>query len=231
MRSAVYSATRNLYADMMPSIKSLIKNSNVEKIYLLLEDDEIGYWLPEICEVVNVSGQKWFSPGGPNYGSSWSYMVLLRAVYHRIFPCLDRIFSIDVDTIVDKDISHLWDVDLTGYFLMGVRETTSLATPEYPYRNAGVMMLNLDLLRKSGRGDDVAKALRNRRWAYPEQDAFNAVCGCAVLDLPREYNAGKGTLPYGEPIIRHWMGEHDIWLDDPLVEKYRSMSWEEVLKR
>jgi lipopolysaccharide biosynthesis glycosyltransferase len=34
-------------------------------------------------------------------------MVLLRAAYSKIFPNLDRILSIDMDTIVNENISDL----------------------------------------------------------------------------------------------------------------------------
>lgn len=45
-RAAAYCGTRNLYQDMIPAIKSLLLNSNVDKIYLLIEDDEFPYPLP-----------------------------------------------------------------------------------------------------------------------------------------------------------------------------------------
>ena len=35
MRTAVYCATRNIYADMLPAVKSLLRNSNVEQVYFL----------------------------------------------------------------------------------------------------------------------------------------------------------------------------------------------------
>lgn len=228
MKAAVYSGTRNLYRDMEVSIKSILHNSDVEKIYLLLEDYDIGYDLPEECEVINISGQEWFRPGGPNYGSSWTYMVLIRAAYHRLFPDLDRILSIDVDTVVCKDISHLWDLDMDGKMIAAVRETTGLDQPEFPYFNAGMMMMNLERLRTSGRGDEVIDALNRRKFAYPEQDVFNMICSGSVLWLPREYNAGRGTEPYGNPIIRHFMGEHENWKVSECWKKYNEMPWSEV---
>jgi len=49
-------------------------------------------------------------------------MVLVRAAYTKIFPHLDRILSIDMDTIVNENISELWDLDLTDYYLAAVEE-------------------------------------------------------------------------------------------------------------
>ena len=117
MRAAVYCGTRNIYQDMIPSMKSLLIHSNVEKIYFLIEDDEFPYELPPEVECINVSKQEYFSPSGPNFGSSWSYMILLRAAFTKLFPHLDRILSLDCDTIVNDNISDLWDIPLDDYYI------------------------------------------------------------------------------------------------------------------
>jgi lipopolysaccharide biosynthesis glycosyltransferase len=69
-------------------------------------------------------------------------MVLVRAAYTKIFPDLDRILSIDIDTIVNENISELWDLDLTGYYIAAVEER-ELSKAEGSYFNMGVAMLNL----------------------------------------------------------------------------------------
>ena len=232
MRAAVYCATRNLYPDILPAMKSLMAHSNVEKIYLLIEDDEFPFWLPEICETRNVSGQKYFSPGSPNYHQKWSYMVLLRAALWDIFPDLDRIFSLDVDTFCMKDVSDLWDLDMEHKCLAGSEETVWRAkNPVEHYINAGVLMMNLELLRSSGCGEQVVQTLNKRRWIWPEQDAFNVICEGSILFLPREYCAGKGTEPYGAPYIRHFMGEGATYRNSEIYKYWDSMTWEAVLKK
>lgn len=221
-------ATRNLYPDLGPPIKALLLHSDVERIYLLLEDDDPGVGLPPECEVMNVSGQQIFSPAGPNYDNPWAWIVLMRGAYYRLFPELDRVLSIDLDAFCLGDVSGLWRIDLTNKLLAGVRETTELSRPGFPYYNAGVLVQNLDLLRRSGAGDEVVKALQRRKLKYPEQDAFNLVCSGAVRDLPREYNAGRGTEPYGAPVIRHFMGEQLTYRESEIYRRYAAMSWEEA---
>ena len=228
MRAAAMCATRNMYGDLAPPIKALLVNSDVEKIYILAEDPDPGVWLPPECEVIDVSGQRFFTRACPNWTNPWSWIVLMRAVFYRMFPELDRILSIDLDAFALSDVSGLWRLDLTGKLLAGVRETSKLARPEFPYYNAGVLMQNLDLLRRSGAGDQIWRALRKRYFAYPEQDAFNLICSGAVYDLPAEYNAGRGTEPYGEPVIRHFMGEQATFRDSEICRYWRALPWEEV---
>jgi hypothetical protein len=42
---------------MIPSMKSLLIHSDVEKIYFLIEDDEFPYELPPEVECINVKNQ------------------------------------------------------------------------------------------------------------------------------------------------------------------------------
>ena len=46
MKAAVYCATRNLYLDLIPAVKSLLANSDVDRVYLLIEDDAFPEELP-----------------------------------------------------------------------------------------------------------------------------------------------------------------------------------------
>lgn len=231
MRAAAMCATRNMYGDLGPPIKALLVNSDVEKIYILAEDPDPGVWLPPECEVIDVSGQRYFTRACPNWTNPWSWIVLMRAVFYRMFPELERILSLDLDAFALSDVSGLWRLDLTDKLLAGVRETSKLARPEFPYYNAGVMVQNLDLLRRSGAGEQIYRALRKRYFAYPEQDAFNLICSGAVYDLPAEYNAGRGTEPYGEPVIRHFMGEQATFRDSEICRCWRALPWEEVRPR
>ena len=106
-KAACYAATRNLYGEMVGAAKSLLAHSDVDRIYFLAEDDELPVWLPDCIEVLNVSRQAFFRPSGPNFRSGWTWMVLMRAALHRVFPSFDRILSLDVDTIVREDIEQM----------------------------------------------------------------------------------------------------------------------------
>ena len=230
MRAAVMCATRNVYPDLAPPIKALLLHSDVERIYVLAEDPDVGVWLPPMVEIIDVSGQTYFAKNGPNYTNPWAWIVLMRAVFYQMVPQHDRILSIDLDAFCLSDVSGLWRLDLTGKLLAGVRETTFLSTPRFPYYNAGVLMQNLDLLRSSGAGDQIWRALQRRRFPYPEQDAFNLICSGAVLELPPEYNAGRGTAPWADPPkIRHYMGEQKTYRFEKIPRHYRELPWEAVL--
>lgn len=48
MKAAVYTGTKNLYREMVTASKSLLINSDVDKIYLLVEDDEFPLEIPDV---------------------------------------------------------------------------------------------------------------------------------------------------------------------------------------
>lgn len=221
MRTAVYCGTRNLYRDMTTAAKSLCINSSVEKIYFLIEDDEIPYDIPDKIECINVSGQTYFDRDGPNYKNNWTYMVLMRAALHRVFPKMDRIVSLDVDTIAAKDVSALWDIDLSEWYLAGCREPHK--SGRGLYINAGVMVMNLAKLR-DGKGDEIIHALNTRWFAFNEQDCINESCSGGIKEIPSDYNANGWTVPTKTPKLIHYAAI-PRWQNAPLVKMYRDMEW------
>ena len=219
MKAACYCGTRNIYEDMMPAVNSLLANSDVDKVYLLIEDDEFPYPLPDKVETINVSGQTYFPKDSPNYRNGWTYMVLMRAALHRIFPDLDRILSLDCDTIVAKDISELWDLPIEDYYLAGAKEPwKSIACT---YINCGVMLLNLKKLRE-GKGDELIEALNTKYYEFNEQDCIVEKCRGGIFVMPSDYNSCDYTIPTKTPKIVHFAARKK-WRDHPLVDMYRRM--------
>ena len=228
---AVYFGSRNIYEDMIPAAKSLLINSDVDKIYLLIEDDEFPYDLPKsgVIETINISGlvPQIFTPNGPNYSTEWTYIGLIRAALTKVFPNLDKILTIDCDTIVARDVSDLWDISLDGYYFAGVREPHLSNMSGGLYVNAGVMMLNLKKLREDGKDDEMIRVLNTKRMWFVAQDAMNAVCRGGILELPGDYNASTYTTPTTNPKIVHYAGNRH-WRDYDLVRKYRFIPWEQI---
>lgn len=222
MKAAVYCGTRNLYSDMVTAAKSLKLNSDVEKIYFLIEDDIFPLPLPDYIECVNVGNQQIFNHTGPNYHNGWTYMVLMRAALHKVFPELDRILSLDVDTVVTGDISELWDIDVTDYYFAGVKEP--MKSGASLYINAGVMIVNLKKLR-DGKGNEIVNALNTQRFPYNEQDCINQLCKGKILEISSDYNANNYTIPTRTPKIVHFAAIPS-WQNAPLVQMYREKAWE-----
>ena len=230
MKAAVYAGTRNVYEDMIPSIKSLLINSDVEKIYMLIEDDIFPIELPPECETINVSDQRWFLTNGVNYHSKWSYMILMRVVYARIFPDLDKILSLDNDTIILEDISELWDIDLEDCYFAAVKEPGRSEEENILYTCIGVSLHNLKLIREHNMDEKLRRSLNNTRYIYPEQDALNYVCVGHVKELPTEYGMAQCTAEVEHPKIMHFAATGGKWKNYDIVKYYRDIPFSEIRK-
>ena len=209
IKAAVYSGTKNVYQELLTAAKSLLEHSDVEKIYFLIEDDIFPYELPKEIECINISNQVYFDKNGPNYDNVCTYMVLLRAAYSKIFPNLDRILSIDMDTIVNENISDLWDLDLTNYYIAAVEET-ELSEEEGSYFNMGVAMLNLKKIREDKKDDEMIEAINTYWYRYKEQDCFNDFFRGHALILPSDYNCCMQAAEPQREKITHFAGLYKL---------------------
>ena len=226
MKTAVYCGTRNLYPHMIPAIKSLMANSDVDKVYILAEDDSLPYELPKEVEVLNVSKQEYFKPGTPNMKSRFSYMALMRAALPLVFPEHDTMLSLDVDTIAKGDISDLWNVDLDNYFFAACRETHR-SMDDYLYCNHGVVLFNLKKLRDERKVDEVIYVLNRCRYPYVDQDVLNYLCQGRIYDLPSMYNVNDWTEKTKTEKIIHYAGIKE-WFGKKDYQDYKGLSWDSI---
>jgi lipopolysaccharide biosynthesis glycosyltransferase len=231
-KAAVYTGTQNLYGGMIAASKSLIANSDVDEVWLLIEDDEFPVWLPDIVHTMNASKiwQEYIDPKSPNMRSRFSYMAVMRPAFCHIFPQHDRILSLDVDTMVRTDVSGLWDIDLDGYYIAGCSEPHHNRDGVVSV-NAGVIMYNLEMMR-DGRADIVLDCLNVHRLEFVDQDALTCLCQGRILELDKRYNGTKwcGVEGDEECFIKHFAGIKDWYGNEEAVRWYRA-PWSAVLQR
>ena len=212
----VYAMTRNLYPCFHPTLRSLMEHNDPERVYIMAEDDDLPYPLPDACRVVNVTDwRRILSPSSPNKRSIFTYMAMLRAAYTEIFPDDDKLLQLDIDTIICDDLNPLWDTDLTGKWFGAVREWEGhyrpFGTPQY--YNVGVCLYNLAELRKDGVTEQVLNLINTVFYNCTEQDAFNALAVPAgkVVDLPVRFNESFCCGRTDNPAIVHYAGYSDWW--------------------
>lgn len=225
---AVYCITRNLYRKVTPSLVSLLMHTRMDKVYLLIEDDQLPFALPENVECINVSRQTYFKESGPNYKCRWSWMALMRAALPYVLPDEHVVLSLDADTIIVDDISPMFSMPLDGYYFAGVEETHK-SWPGRMYCNAGAILLNLDMLR-NGKADEIIAELNTRFHAYPEQDVMNDLCKNHILSIPSDYNVTSFTKKTNAPKIVHFAAI-DSWWEQPLVRAFATMKCPDCEKK
>lgn len=201
-RVAVYAGTRNLYEQMYVALKSLLLNNRMDRVYLLIEDDEYPFPVPDCVYPVNVSGQEFFPEDGVNYQSPWSYMTMMRCCLATMLPNEDMVLWLDCDTFVDRPITDLFNLDMTGLLYAAVLEPKK-SIDVFRYVNAGVLLCNLDALRKTGKEDELIALLNEIPLTFPDQEAINLLCQARIRLIDSEYNANNWTMKSIRPRIYH----------------------------
>ena len=213
-KAAVYGGTRNIYEQMRVAVTSLLTNNQMDRVYLLIEDDEFPFDMPENVVPINVSGQTFFPPDGANAKCKWTYMCMMRCVLTRILPDEHRVLWLDCDTIVDADITELFETDMKGNLFAGCIEHR-----KGEYINTGVLLMDLDAIRADGLDDVLICVLNHQKLELPDQDAINELARGRILFLDSKYNVCCLTVPPEEQKIIHFAGQ-EIYDNDPLYRKY-----------
>ena len=103
-----------------------------------------------------------------------------------------KAFWIDVDIIVRKDLTELYETDLGENYLAAVAVGNPAAKvsgiPFGNYYNAGFMLLNLELWRRDSLADQISKLISENEFNCPTQDPCNLVTSGKTHYLPFEFN-------------------------------------------
>ncbi|WP_205754269.1 MULTISPECIES: glycosyltransferase family 8 protein [Arthrobacter] len=203
-------------------------------------------WAPhgDRVKFVKPAVQSWLSLADP--ARTWiSAATYARLLLPEILPdSWRRVIYIDTDTLTLSDLGELWELDLGDLPLAAIHDCGIPFVgsrggiqnwPDYhldpaaKYFNAGVMLLNLDLIRAQGTFESAwsycASSAGLAAWA--DQEGLNAAVGGQFLELPQSWNAmwywTRDDLPLdeGERLmqavqIRHYSGPEKPWLDPRL---------------
>ena len=224
------------YKYLVVAVFSLLKfNKNVKKLYLFLETDNIEEvkYLKEIRDTFNVEFQlfnynniidgylSYDSPNRESMFTDFSFARLILADYINE----ERVIYIDTDAVVRGDISHLWNYDMTDYYVMGVKDYgvtydnhLNSLNLSGKYINSGFVCFNLKKIREDNiilKWFDVINTVKLK---YPDQDALNIVCTDHELYISSIYNYIYGlTLDVlNTSLIKvfHYAGYKYYWIAD-----------------
>lgn len=159
---------------------------------------------------INIINQDKFAARLPavNVSRHVSRAALLKFFLPDIFKSLDKILYLDSDVLILRDITDLWNTDISGVYAAVVKDVFSITNRDYMnnlgirhefYFNSGVMLLNLAKMRDDKIPEKLFKFRMTHDQVFMDQDAFNAVIGNNVLYLPWWYNFLNCYLEYASP--------------------------------
>lgn len=145
----------------------------------------------------------------PNLKSSYTPYTFLRLFMDKVPDIPDKLLYLDADTVVMKDLSPLYSVDLSGKEIGAVRDAYGRFFFGANYCNAGVLLLNLPLLKENRVFERCLDALNRKHYPFPDQDVLNHYTRGKKVFLPREFN--EQTKLRESTVIRHYCNQPRIF--------------------
>ena len=219
-QSAMLSAAKDTKYEFHILLSEDISRSNMEKLKCMRElnkrHDFIVHHLKDIYK-----------------GTTMRISHITNVTYYRLrLPSLlahaEKCIYLDSDSLVCQDLWGLFSTDISEKYIAGVRAPRHYRTEEViaetlsrleilsidQYINTGVMVMNLERLRKDGMEDQFHHLIKNN---YPSQDEdiINKVCYGMIHILPPRYN----IMPYGH------LSESadDVYQNDPGLQRAYSI--------
>ena len=223
----VICCTRNWYIHLATMLYALFKHNKIEKVYLFIEDDEISYLKDKRIEFININKtQDYISKNSPNYYTKYTKLSLIRCYFSKILK-EDKILYIDADALIVDNIEELWNIDLEGYVLAGVKEEgewdkhLGIEGLNGKYINSGVLLINLKKIREEKLDDEMIYLLNKNKYAYPDQDVINIICKNKIKYIEPIYNSAITTGIVDNAKIIHYIRDDKGWISG----KFRSEIW------
>ena len=245
------SCTRNWYQYLLVNIFAILSNNKVDKFYLFIEDDYIEelslfekkFDTKFICINSYKIFEKYISKDSPNFNTRYTKSSMVRLFFSKEVN-EDKLLYLDVDALVTCDISDLWNMKMDNCYVAGTPDSgmkrdgvvyLKFIDSNIPYINSGVLLMNLELIRKDKIDDKWLYLINHERFMYPDQDVINSACKGHVGVFPVEYNSSVSTklLENKDEIkIIHytmkktdWVREHqysELWYKyDDLYEEFK----------
>ena len=123
-----------------------------------------------------------------------------------LFKTTSKVLYLDSDMVVNEDIADLYDTNIEDYYLAAVKDIDMAGSSkknkemlEYiskevgckedgSYFQAGVILFNLDSIRKKYKTEDLVELALQKNWRYWDQDVLNYAFKEKVYYIPQSWN-------------------------------------------
>lgn len=135
-----------------------------------------------------------------NEGCYCSSYTLLRLLAD-LLPMPDKLLYLDADVMACKDISLLYDQDVTGVEYAAARDHYGHFLIHPNYINAGVLLFNMARCRQTGLFEKARQLIRTKKLIFADQSALIRTTTKKKI-LPHRFNDQK--FLYRKTVIRHF---------------------------
>lgn len=152
-----------------------------------------------LCDVSQLYEQEFANC--PNEQCYCSPYTLLRLFADKMPQIPDKLLYLDVDILFNRDIRLLYDIDIEGYEYAAARDHYGKYLVYFNYINAGVLLLNMKEIRKSGLFAKARELVKTKKLPFADQSAiFRSTTRKKML--PQHFNDQK--FLHRHTVVRHF---------------------------
>lgn len=255
----LFSINDRFYQQMMTVLYSIYLNSecqNVNVYVIVTADFQHTDDLQNACERLEMKLHEVFIPeedfADAPVTDRYPKTIYNRLLAHLYLPRdLHRILYLDANLLCINDLTPLYNLDLNGYMYASAIHTNLTNATDVinkirlqnfdadGYYNSGVLLMNLDEIRRRVHPDEIFSYIREHVLLLPDQDVLNALYGKYVLTVPDElYNfdarnlriyetisMGECTLDWvmKNTVLLHYCGRQKPWLENTNHGKFTAL--------
>ena len=151
--------------------------------------------------------KKYFDSGKLFVTQHLSIETYYRLIIPTLLPDYKKVLYLDSDMVVEADVADLYridigdntigavkDIDVAGQVGLDINNWKKYIKDElklnglYDYFQAGVLILNLEAIRKLTNSEKLISVATGKKWRCEDQDVLNHVCNGSIHYLPQEWN-------------------------------------------
>lgn len=137
----------------------------------------------------------------PNESAYCSPYTLLRLFADQVEGMPEKLLYLDVDILLNRDIALLYDIDVEGYEYAAARDHYGKYLLNPNYINAGVLLLNMEEIRKTGLLEKARELIKEKKLVFADQSAIYRSTSRKKM-LPQKFNDQK--FLHKHTVIRHF---------------------------
>lgn len=244
----LFSIDNHYFRQLLTTLLSIVLNTSKRRIDVYVIFDEDFKYEKQLGIALNFAHLHFHpikihkadfinAPTTNRYPTTIYYRLL---AYKYLPQNLDRILYLDADILCINDLSRLYNLDLTNYMYASAIHTNLTGITDVinkirlqnfqaaGYFNSGVMLMNLDEIRRNANQQQIYSYIRQHILLLPDQDVLNALYGTQIKEIPDQlYNFDTRNLRVYETIsflkwdldwvmkntvILHFCGRDKPWL-------------------
>lgn len=208
--------------------------SRLNKDYTCITDEQIDF-LNRVVQSKNANNRvtkidvsKLYEEEFANCANETAYCTpytLLRLFADKVPNMPDKLLYLDIDIMIGNDITELFNINIEGYEYAAVKEKYGCWLIRPDYINAGMLLLNMKEIRKTGLLEKARNLIKTKKMLFADQDAvFRSTT--KKLIIPRKFNE-QSKFNRKDTVVCHFC-KRLMFLPYPHTENYKQWNIKEV---